>query len=202
MRLVVILLGLSMLFQACGSFESKRVSRDESDELASTITDKWVGRDTELAIDQMLTQLKKHRGYQRYLRNVGRPPKLFVGEVQNMTSEPYFPLDDLNDELLVELSATGDYILIDAAARENILKEITYQNDGMVNPVEAKMIGKQSGADLMIFGAVRMDPKSRDGKTIKEYTVNFRLTDIERGIEVARTRIKVNKYSEQDSSGW
>jgi hypothetical protein len=72
----------------------------------------------------------------------------------------------------------------------------------MVDPAQIKQIGKQSGADLMIFGAVRMDPKSRKGKTIKEYTVNLRMTDIESAVEVLRVRVKVNKFSEQGKMGW
>ena len=79
---------------------------------------------------------------------------------------------------------------------------MTYQHDGMVNPATAKKVGDQTGADLMIFGNVFMKPKTRDGKTIKEYRVNIRMTDIQKGLEVVRTRKKVYKYSQQSSSGW
>lgn len=188
--------------QSCGSFKAKRVSADESDELAMEITDKWVGRDTELTVGKLLKQIEKHRGFQRYMGKLGRQPKLFISEVQNRTSNAYFPIEDFNDELLNEFSSSGDYVLIDAASREKLLKEIQYQNDGMVNPKEVKSIGQSAGADLLIFGAVRMKPKSRGGKTIKEYTVNIRMTDIQRGIEVLRTRAKVNKFSDQKSTGW
>ena len=111
-------------------------------------------------------------------------------------------LPGVPDEMLNEFSATGDFILIDASAREKLLKEIRYQNDGMVDPRQAKSIGKAAGADLLIFGAVRMKPKSRDGKTIKDYSINIRMTDLERGIEVLRTRVKVHKFSDQSSTGW
>lgn len=202
MKKITLLLMLSFVFAGCSSFKAKRVSADESDELAMEITDKWVARDTEIAIKKTLEQIQKHKGFKRYLRKLGRQPKLFISEVQNMTSEPYFPIDDMNDELLNDFSASGDYILIDAAAREKILNEIQYQNDGMVDPAQIKSIGKQAGADLLIFGAVRMKPKSRGGKTIKEYSVNLRMTDIESGVEVLRTRVKINKYSDKKSMGW
>ena len=100
------------------------------------------------------------------------------------------------------ISMTGDFILIDAAARDAILKEITYQHDGMVDPSTAKRIGKQTGADLMIFGNVYMKPETRKGKTIKQYSINIRMTDIEKGVEVMRARTKISKYSEQSGSGW
>ena len=186
----------------CGGFQAKRVDRAESDEKALEITDEWVMKDTETSVVNILKQVEKHRGFARYLKKLGKRPKLFVADVQNRTSEPYFPVDDLNDELLNEFSASGDYILIDEAAREKILKEIQYQNDGMVGPEDIKTIGQQAGADLMVFGAIRMSPKSRKGKTVKEYSINIRMTDIAQGVEVLRTRVKVNKYSEKGKFGW
>lgn len=201
-KITFLVLVLSFILSGCSSFKAKRVSGDESDELAMEITDKWVARDTEIAIRDVLKQIEKHKGYQKYLRRLGKTPKVFISEVQNMTSEAYFPIDDMNDELLNEFSASGEYILIDAAAREKILNEIQYQNDGMVDPSQIKSIGKQAGADLLIFGAVRMKPKSRSGKTIKEYSVNLRMTDIETAVEVLRTRVKINKFSDKKSTGW
>ena len=129
-------------------------------------------------------------------------PTVFIGEVKNLTSEPYFPINDINDEFLTEISSTGEFTLVDEAARERILDEISYQNDGMVDPKTAKQVGRQTGADLIIFGNVYMRPATRDGKTIKQYSINIRMTDIERGVEVLRVRSKVSKYSEKSSIGW
>lgn len=199
---LVMLTLLSIISTSCSSFKAKRVSADESDEAAMEITDKWVARDTEISVEKILKDIQKHKGFQRYLARHGGQPKLFISEVQNRTSNAYFPVDDFNDELLTEFSMGGDFILIDAAARNKLLEEIQYQNDGMVDPNQAKSIGKAAGADLLVFGAIRMQPKSRGGKTIKEYSVNIRMTDIEKGIEVLRVRTKINKFSDKASSGW
>ncbi len=202
MKKLSLLIFSCVLATSCTSFRAERVSAERSDELALEITDQWVAKDTEISVGEILNQIQKHRGFQNYLSKLGRPPKLFIGEVQNLTSEAYFPIGDLNDELLTEFSASGEYVLIDEQARERLLKEIRYQNDGMVDPKDVKRIGKMTGADLIIFGAVRMKPETRDGRTIKEYSVNMRMTDIETGVEVLRTRNKINKYSEQSSFGW
>ncbi|OIQ19006.1 MAG: hypothetical protein BM556_06900 [Bacteriovorax sp. MedPE-SWde] len=197
---------MTMLFAlgltSCSSFKAKRVGANEGDELAMEITDKWIDRDTETVVGQILKKIEGHKGFQRYLAKSGKRPKIFIAEVQNETSEPYFPIRDINDELLNEFSSSGEFILIDQEARDKLLKEIQYQNDGMVDPRQAKMIGKQAGADLLVFGSVRMQPRSRGGKTIKQYSVNIRMTNLETAIEVLRTRAKVQKYSEQSGSGW
>jgi uncharacterized protein (TIGR02722 family) len=199
-NIFIITLLLSLV--SCGGFKAKRVDANESDDKAMEITDKWVSGDTERVIEEIMKKLEKHRGLKRYMRKKGDAPAVFVADIKNMTSEAYFPINDLTDELLNLLSEAGDFILIDAEARERVLKEITYQHDGMVDPKTAKQIGKQTGADLLIFGNVFMKPQSRKGKTIKQYSVNVRMTDLETTQEVARTRTKLNKYSEQSSSGW
>ncbi len=191
-----------MAASGCASFQAQRVSQDESDQRALSITDEWIARDTQMSVKKILQQMQKHRGFRRYLGSLGRTPKIFIAEIQNQTSNAYFPIDDFNDELLNEFSASGDFILIDAASREKLLKEITYQNDGMVAASDIKQIGQQAGADLLVFGAIRMKPHRREGRTIKQYSVNVRMTGLERGVEVLRTRTHIDKYSEQSSSGW
>lgn len=193
---------LVLNFAACSSFKAERVGAEEADEKGLKITDNWMSKDTEKAIEEVLKQMNTHRGFKRYMSRKREAPRVFVGEVQNRTAEAYFPIDDLNDEFLTKLSSSGEFQLVDASARNKILEEITYQNDGMVDPRTAKKIGKQLGADLMIFGNVYMKPEKRKGKTIKEYSVNIRMTDIEKGVEILRTRTKIYKYSDKASYGW
>jgi hypothetical protein len=202
MKQIIFATLLLVLAVGCGSFEAKRVDAETYDAKGLKITDNSMSADTRQAVKDILKQISAHKGFQRYLaQNGGNPPKLFIADVQNQTSEAYFPIADLNDELLNELSASGEFVLIDAAAREKILGELKYQNDGMVDPKTAKQVGRQTGADLMIFGSVYMKPERRDGKTIKEYSVNLRMTDIEKAVEVMRARTQVFKYSEKKSMG-
>jgi uncharacterized protein (TIGR02722 family) len=195
---------LASLFSlaSCSSFKAERVDNKTSDEKALTITDQWVQADTEKVILDAMKEMGEHKGLKRYEMEHGKQLKLFVGEVQNLTAEAYFPINDINDELLNEISKQGDFVLVDAEARQGLLKEITYQNDGMVDPKTAKKVGKQTGADLMIFGNVYMKPETRDGKTIKQYSVNLRITDIQSGLQIFRTRTKLSKFSEQKKMGW
>lgn len=72
----------------------------------------------------------------------------------------------------------------------------------MVDTAQAKSIGKQYGADVLVFGSVRMQPESRDGKTIKQYSINLRMTNLETSEELLRLRHKTSKYSEQSKTGW
>lgn len=200
--LTALLLSATLALQGCASFKAERLSTAEGDEKAMEITDEWLLTDTQNTVGEIMKKMDNNRGFRNYLNELGHRPKLFIAEVQNETSEAYFPIDDMNDELLTQMSETGEFRLIDAAARDRILKEIQYQNEGMVKQSDIQKIGKQTGAELLIFGAVRMNPKTFKGKTIKEYTVNLRFTDITSGEEVARMRTTVSKYSKRSGLGW
>lgn len=196
------LLLVAVFMVSCASFKAERVDNKTSDEKAMSITDNWVAEDTRMSVAEIIKKMLAHKGYKRTMSKFRGEPKVFIAEVQNNTSEAYFPIDDFNDEFLNEISASGDFVLVDAKARDLILKEITYQNDGMVDPSTSKQIGKQLGADFMIFGNVYMKPEKRDGKTIKEYSVNLRMTNIETATEVFRVRTRVNKFSNKKSYSW
>ena len=194
---IVIMIAFLGLLQSCGGFQAKRVGAKESDEKALTITNKWLSADTEQVVKELSQKIEKHRGFRKYLRSIGKRPAVFISDVKNLTSDSNFPINDINDEFLNSISESGDFLLVDRAARDTLIKEIQFQNDGAVDPSTAKMIGKQTGADLLIFGNVFMRERKRDGKTIKQYSINLRMTDIERGVEVLRVRTKVSKYSEE-----
>jgi hypothetical protein len=195
--LIPMTVSLLALSPACSSFKAERVDDSKADEKAMEITDNWVDGDTIRVIDGGMKQVYAHKRFNEYsIKYSGKRIKLFVGEIRNNTSEAYFPVKDLEDALLEKISNSDQFTLIDASRRDALLKEITYQNDGMVDPTQAKKVGKQSGADAMIFGDINMKPETRNGKTIKTYTVNLRLTDIQSSEEVCRVREKINKYSE------
>lgn len=184
------------------SFQAERMTVAQGDEMALEITDEWVMTDTQNAVADILEQMNENRSFREYLAHFQGKPKLFVGEIKNDTGDAYFPIDDLTDEFLTGLSKTGDYILIEKDRRDALLEEITFQNDGMVDMKEAKEIGRMSGADLIVFGVVHENSESLEGKTIREYSVNLHMTDIEKGHEVLRARYTASKYSKRSPYGW
>ena len=194
---------LLFIISGCSSFQAERVDSQTSDKKALSITDEWVQKDTENVIREIVAKMTRHQGFRNYRKKYnGRIPRIFVGEIQNQTSEAYFPIQEINDELLDRFSAGGNFVLVDSAKREDLLREITYQQDGMVAPNTAKQVGKQTGADIIVFGNVYMKVARRKGKSIRQYSVNIRMTDIETGEEVMRVRAKLSKYSQQKKFGW
>ena len=100
LRQLILLFCTASLLYSCSSFQAKRVGSQESDEKALTITNKWLAADTEQVVSKLSQKIDKHRGFRKYLRNLGKTPAVFISNVQNLTSESGFPINDLNDCLL------------------------------------------------------------------------------------------------------
>lgn len=188
-----------LLLAACGpTIKAERMTTSQGDKKAMQITDDWVATDTNLAVDFITEKLTNTGRYKRYLRENGyKIPKIFIGEVENNTSEDSFPISVLNNKLLDYFFESGDFDVIDQKNRKKLLDEIKYQNSGMVKESDIKSIGKASGADLILFGEVVMDEKRMGGQTLKEYSVIIKLTDVESGEEVSRVTYETTKYSKQ-----
>ncbi|MBR2141301.1 MAG: hypothetical protein IJ853_02995 [Rickettsiales bacterium] len=199
MKKVIVIGMVAMAITACGpTMKAERLTTAAGDEKALTVTNEWVATDTDLAVKYIVEKLPTHRRYLRYLSEHGnKTPKIFIGEVENQTSEDNFPIQALNNKLLNEFFDSGEFDLISVKDRDRILKEIKYQNSGMVKQSDIKSIGKASGADLILSGEVVMEDKRLGGKTLKEYSLSIRLTDIESGEEVSRALYETTKYSKQ-----
>ena len=68
---------------------------NESDEKGLAITDNWMSADTTQAVTDIVKQMKAHPGFNK-MKARHQTPKVFIAEVQNQTSEAYFPIGDLN----------------------------------------------------------------------------------------------------------
>ena len=97
-KLCLMLLPLVMI--SCSSFKAERVNDKMSDEKSMEITDNWMGEDTRLSVKKLIAQMQQHKGYKRLMGKFNGTPRVFIAEVQNNTSEAYFPISDFNDEFL------------------------------------------------------------------------------------------------------
>ena len=97
-----ICIALLLILTACGpTIKAQRMTTSEGDKKAMTITDDWVATDTNLAVDYITDKLTNTGRYKRYLRENGyETPKIFIGEVENNTSEDSFPISALNNKIL------------------------------------------------------------------------------------------------------
>jgi len=148
-------------------------------------------------MEQFLTSARFHE----YVAQMGRRPRLFIMDVSNQTADPDFRVAELNNALLMRIINSGEFVLIDNRARDKINAELAYQRGGAVAQRDIQKI-EETGADTLIFGEITMEPIINRGQTVKEYTVNMRMTNVRTKEEIARAQYSVTKFTRRPRFGW
>ena len=116
--------------------------------------------------------------------------RVYFNNITNETRE-HISMGLIRDEMLSQLVGQGKFrILSGEAGQDEISGQLNFQNNmGRVSPEEVRMTGKQLGADVVIYGALR-DIVKRDGRSLENlgrktkdvyYNLALRMDNIETG---------------------
>jgi uncharacterized protein (TIGR02722 family) len=112
----------------------------------------------------------------------GKRPVLFIDGIKNKTSE-HIDTESITDTISTKLINSGKFRFVDMTKVESVKKQYKYQtNSGLVNQDTAVKVGRQIGAEYMLYGNLSSIVK-RDSKTKDVYSkFTLKLMDIESGI--------------------
>jgi uncharacterized protein (TIGR02722 family) len=157
---------LAALIAAAGC-SSVRYGDPESVE---TINVDWGSTDLQTLSKKMVTSLLDTPQL-AYMNTPGKGDDMriiaYMGGVQNETSE-HINTDALTDSIRTELLQSGKFrFTADTAGQDEIGDQIRFQQEsGRVNPEMAKKFGKQLGADVVLYGALRSIEK-KQGRSLE-----------------------------------
>jgi uncharacterized protein (TIGR02722 family) len=135
-----------------------------------------------------------------------KKPILIELGIQNRTQE-HLDVKALADTLTTKLLDTGKIQLVDAARRDDLLKEQGYQLANCTPDTQVK-IGKQLGAKYMLTGSItEIETKSgRQVRVSKQQDVYFQLTvkitDLETGLVRVSKQIDRMRRASKPIIGW
>jgi len=110
-------------------------------------------------------------------------PVIYVSQIKNKTAE-HIDTKSITDKISTAMLKSGK-VRFTAASEINkdLLDQLEYQeNTGLVDPRTRKKLGRQIGADFMIYGEITSITKKAKRKTDVYYKITFKLADIETGI--------------------
>jgi uncharacterized protein (TIGR02722 family) len=116
--------------------------------------------------------------------------RIYFNNITNETRE-HISMGLIRDEMLANLVGQGRFrVVAGAAGQDEISDQLNFQgNAGRVAPEEVRRTGKQLGADVVIYGALR-DIVKKDGRSLETlgtktkdvyYNLALRMEDIETG---------------------
>jgi len=141
-----------------------------------------------------------------FLSQHREPPIMMVAGVENRTSQ-YVDTKNLTDRIRTELIRSGKVRFVNAARREDLLREQGYQA-AHVTPETQVAIGKQLGARYMLTGSLtEMSQKSPRQVRLsrqewKYYKLTVEVTDLETGLIVWTTEKEFQREASKPLIGW
>ena len=124
-----------------------------------------------------------------------RRPVLFVDRVKNKTSE-HIDTESITDTIQTKLINSGKFRFVDMSVVNRVREQLEYQQDsGMVDQATAAQMGRQIGAEFMLYGNLSSIVKRDDSTKDVYYKFTLKLLNIQSGIiewsgekEIRKTR--------------
>lgn len=169
---MAVILGVSLT--GCGA---SRVAYGDPTAV-ETLTIDWGSTDIQSVADRMVGSLVRHP----VIAN-GARPVVQVSTLRNKTME-HIDTKNITDKVRTALIKTG-MVRFSAVSDANpeMLENLDYQtNSGVVSKKTAKSVGKQVGADYLLYGEVDSIVKKAGGTTDVYYRLTLNLVDVETGL--------------------
>ncbi len=126
-----------------------------------------------------------------------RHPVMFVDKIKNKTTE-HIDTESITDTISTRILRSGKFRFVDMSKVSEVREQLAFQNkSGMVNRNTAAQVGRQIGAEYMMYGNLSsIVKKSNDVKDVY-YKFTLKVMHLESGIiewadekEIRKTREK------------
>lgn len=120
-------------------------------------------------------------------------PVLFVDKVRNKTTE-HIDTESVTDTIVNQLLRSGKFQFVDMSNIDAVKEQLGYQNDsGYVDPSTAARVGKQIGAEYMLYGNLSSIVKQSKKEKDVYFKFTLKMMNIETGILVWQDEKEIRK---------
>lgn len=130
-----------------------------------------------------------------------RRPVMFVDSVKNKTSE-HIDTESITDTIQTKVLRSGKFRFVDMTKVEAVRKQLDYQqSSGFVNQETAVALGRQIGAEYMLYGNLSSIVKR--GGNVKDvyYKFTMKLMHLESGIVEWQDEKEIRKQKKRSAFG-
>ena len=131
--------------------------------------------------------------------SVTSTPILFVEKIKNKTEE-HIDSESVTDSIVNKLLRSGKFKFVDMNSVDKVKSQMGFQkNSGLVDQTTAVVIGKQVGAEYMLYGNLSSIVKEADNLKDVYYKMTMRLMDLKTGLVEWADETEIRK---QRSKSW
>ncbi|SMF82592.1 penicillin-binding protein activator LpoB [Pseudobacteriovorax antillogorgiicola] len=168
---------------------------------AEIVDDKWNETDARKTAQTIIASVVSKPWIVEHKTKTRQKPVVIVDMVENRTDE-HIDTKALTEFIRDELINSGKVRFLNNQRRDAILKEIKYQNSGMVAKDSQKKAGRQIGADFLLGGAISSQVASQGGLKTVTYQTALTLTNLETSEIVWSGKELIKKRFKRAGAGW
>ncbi len=159
------------------SCQQRTVTRVEPDTQID-LSGRWNDTDSRMVAEKMINDLFASERFQEYAQQRNKKPVIVVGLIRNKTSEHIDAANYVKKfEMAIYNSNAADLVESDEF-RDQLRKERAEQQD-FADPATIAQWGKETGADLMLFGEMTSEVDSHNNRRVVNYITTLFLTNVE-----------------------
>ncbi len=159
------------------SCQPRTVTRVEPDTQID-LSGRWNDTDSRMVAEKMINDLFVSERFKEYAQQRNKKPVIVVGLIRNKTSEHIDAANYVKKfEMAIYNSNAADLVESDEF-RDQLRKERAEQQD-FADPATVAQWGKETGADLMLFGEMTSETDSHNNRRVVNYITTLYLTNVE-----------------------
>lgn len=166
-------LGALASLMACSPVNVRRMDAREDRDLSG----RWNDTDARLVADEMIADSLARPWVGQAQQKLGRQALVVVGAVRNQSME-HINTDVFVEALQRSLINSGRVGFVASKDERGQLRDERFDQDKNASDASRKAHGEESGADLMLSGAINAIQDKLEGESIMFYQVNLKLIDL------------------------
>jgi uncharacterized protein (TIGR02722 family) len=170
-------LSLIVLLVLIAGCQTRKVTRiDPATQI--DLSGRWNDSDSRKVADQMIYDLFDSNGFKDYAKSKSARPVIVVGTIRNKTSE-HIDADNFIKKFEVVIHNSGVADLVESSEFRDQLRVERLEQQEFADPATVKRMGKEAGADLMLFGEITSESDVYNNRRVVNYITTLFLTDVE-----------------------
>ncbi|MCZ8070008.1 MAG: penicillin-binding protein activator LpoB [Cytophagales bacterium] len=142
------------------------------------LSGRWNDSDSRQVSQKMINDLLASDKFKEYSKSLGKKPAIIVGPIRNKTTE-HIDADNYIKKIELAIYNSGVADLVESGTFRDKLREERAQQQDFSNPSTVAQWGKETGANLMLFGEMTSETDVYNKRRVVNYVTTLFLTDME-----------------------
>lgn len=157
------------------------------------LSGRWNDTDSRKVADQMIFDLFDSDHFKNYAKKKTDKPVIVVGIIRNKTSE-HIDADNFIKKFEVVIHNSGVADLVESDEFRDKVRVERLEQQEFADPATVKEMGRETGADLMLFGEITSETDVYNNRRVVNYITTLFLTDVETNKRVWYGQNEIKKY--------